>query len=154
MLKTGDTAPAFSLPDQSGNLMSLADFTGSRALVLYFYPADFTPGGTKQACGIRDMHKDFEALSLPVLAISPQSEDSHARFASQHQLPFPLLVDADKSVIKAYQVNGPLGFGVRRVTYLISPEGIIIDALQADFRVDEHLSFLKRFIQSQTSLNG
>ena len=100
------------------------------------------------------MHEDLEALSLPVLAISPQGEDSHARFASQHQLPFPLLVDADKSVIKAYQVNGPLGFGVRRVTYLISPEGIIIDALQADFRVDEHLSFLKRFIQSQTSLNG
>ena len=100
------------------------------------------------------MHEDFEALSLPVLAISPQSEDSHARFASQHQLPFPLLVDADKTVIKAYKVNGPMGLGVRRVTYLISPEGVIIDALQADFRVNEHLSFLKRFIESQAQLNG
>ena len=95
------------------------------------------------------MHEDFVALSLPVLAISPQSEDSHARFASQHQLPFPLLVDADKTVIKAYKVNGQMGLGVRRVTYLISPEGVIIDALQADFRVNEHLSFLTRFIDSQ-----
>ena len=95
------------------------------------------------------MHEELEALSLPVVAISPQSEDSHARFARQHQLPFPLLVDTDKSVIKAYKVNGPLGLGVRRVTYLISPEGIIMDALQADFRVNEHLRFLKRFIESQ-----
>ena len=95
------------------------------------------------------MHEDFVALSLPVLAISPQSEDSHARFASQHQLPFPLLVDANKTVIKAYKVNGPMGLGVCRVTYLISPEGVIIDALQADFRVNEHLSFLTRFIDSQ-----
>ena len=95
------------------------------------------------------MHEEFEALSLPVVAISPQSEDSHARFARQHQLPFPLLVDTDKSVIKAYKVNGPLGLGVRRVTYLISPEGIIMDALQADFRVNEYLRFLKRFIESQ-----
>ncbi len=100
------------------------------------------------------MHNDFEALSLPVLAISPQSEGSHARFASQHNLPFPLLVDADKSVIKAYKANGPLGLGVRRVTYLISPGGVIIDALQADFRVNEHLSFLKRFIESQTESRG
>ena len=95
------------------------------------------------------MHEDFEALSLPVLAISPQSEASHARFASQHQLPFPLLVDAYKTLIKAYKVNGPMGLGVRRVTYLISPDGVIIDALQADFRVNEHLSFLTRFIDSQ-----
>ena len=100
------------------------------------------------------MHEDLEALSLPVLAISPQSEDSHARFARQYELPSPLLVDAAKTVIKASTVHVPLGLGVRRVTYLISPEGVTLDALQADFRVNEHVSFLKRFIESQARASG
>jgi peroxiredoxin Q/BCP len=92
------------------------------------------------------MHSQLEALALPVLGISPQSEDSHARFSAQHELPFPLLVDEDKSVIKAYGVNGPFGFGVRRVTYVIARGRTILDALQADFRINDHLEFLKEYI--------
>ncbi|MBL6686669.1 MAG: redoxin domain-containing protein [Pseudomonadales bacterium] len=99
------------------------------------------------------MHKQLEALALPVLGISPQSEDSHARFSAQHNLPFPLLVDTDKTVIKAYDVNGPFGLGVRRVTYLIGRGRIVLDAVQADFRVTDHLKFLEAFIAKRSVEN-
>ena len=96
------------------------------------------------------MHADLERLQLPVLGISPQGQDSHQRFARQHDLPFPLLVDEDKQVIRAYGVDGPLGLGVRRVTYLIGPDRIIQASMKADFRVKNHLEFLKEFIAAQS----
>ena len=92
------------------------------------------------------MHSDLERLELPVLGVSPQGQDSHQRFAQQYDLPFPLLVDADKRVIRDYGVDGPMGFGVRRVTYLIGPDQIIQASMKAAFRVKNHLDFLSEFI--------
>ena len=96
------------------------------------------------------MHSDLERLKLPVLGVSPQSQDSHQRFAQQYDLPFPLLVDADKRVIRDYDVDGPMGFGVRRVTSLIGPDRTIQAVLKADFRVKNHLEFISDFIARQS----
>ena len=123
MLQVGERAPEFTLPDETGTDRSLTDFLNTGATVLYFYPADFTPGCTRQACTLRDMHAEIHGAGLRVVGISPQSPESHAKFKAQYSLPFTLLSDAEKQVIKMYGVNGPLGIAVRRATFLIDASG-------------------------------
>ncbi|MEL7372878.1 MAG: peroxiredoxin, partial [Pseudomonadota bacterium] len=135
MLKPGTQAPSFSLPDADGEPVTLEDLIAEGPLVLYFYPADFTPGCTKEACAIRDIHDDLIASGLRIVGVSPQDGDSHQRFAARHTLPFPLLSDPDKTAVRAYDVDGPLGFGVRRGTYLIDGDGVIVDAVMADIAI-------------------
>ncbi len=146
MLKVGDRAPEFTLPDDTGTDRSLTDFLKDGALVLYFYPADFTPGCTRQACALRDLSSMLVAAGLRVVGVSPQSPESHAKFRAQYQLPFPLLCDQHKEVIKMYGLNGPLGFGVRRGTYLIDPAKRIRGAVLADFAIDKHEQFVREAI--------
>jgi thioredoxin-dependent peroxiredoxin len=146
MLKEGERAPEFTLPDDTGKDRSLTDFLNSGATVLYFYPADFTPGCTRQACGLRDLHADIEGAKLRVVGISPQNPQTHARFRAKYNLPFPLLSDVDKEVIKMYGVNGPLGLGVRRATYLIDSGRRIHDTLLADFKVERHMEFVRKAV--------
>jgi peroxiredoxin Q/BCP len=146
MLKEGERAPEFTLPDDTGKDRSLTDFLNSGATVLYFYPADFTPGCTRQACGLRDLQADIEAAKLRVVGISPQNPQTHAKFRARYNLPFPLLSDVDKEVIKMYGVNGPLGLGVRRATYLIDGSRRIRDTLLADFKVARHMEFVRKAI--------
>src|SRR4029077_16879407 len=119
MLKTGERAPEFTLPDETGTDRTLTDLLSSGAIVLYFYPADFTPGCTRQACVLRDLHSEIEAAGMREVGISTQNPQTHAKFKAKYQLPFVLLSDQQKTVIKMYGVNGPLGVGVRRATYLI-----------------------------------
>src|SRR5271154_1733045 len=119
MLKVGERAPEFTLPDQSGTDRSLTQLLSAGAIVLYFYPADFTPGCTRQACMLRDLHTEIQKAGLRVVGISPQSPKTHAKFKAKYQLPFVLLSDEQKTVVKMYGLNGPLGIGVRRATYLI-----------------------------------
>src|SRR5207237_509445 len=119
MIEAGERAPEFTLPDQTGKDRSLTELLSADATVLYFYPADFTPGCTRQACVLRDIHAEIDSAGLRVVGISPQSPQSHAKFKATHNLPFILLSDRQKTVIKMYGVNGPLGLGVRRATYLI-----------------------------------
>ncbi len=128
MIEAGERAPDFSLKDQDGRLWSLKDFLAEGPLVLYFYPADFTPGCTREACAIRDIHSEIAAAGLRVVGVSPQDSDSHSRFATRHQLPFTLLADPDRNAVRAYRVDGPLGIGVRRATFLIGQDGIIRDS--------------------------
>jgi peroxiredoxin Q/BCP len=146
MLKEGERAPEFTLPDDTGKDRSLTDFLTSGATVLYFYPADFTPGCTRQACALRDLQAEMQSANLRVVGISPQSPASHAKFRAQYQLPFTLLSDQHKEVIKMYGVNGPLGIGVRRATYLIDGSRRIRDAVVADFLVGRHLDFVRKAI--------
>lgn len=148
MLKVGDTAPEFTLNDADGKAVSLVDLLASGPLILYFYPADFTPGCTAEACDIRDRHADIQAVNANVVGISPQGEDSHQRFRDRYDLPFPLLVDRSKSVIRAYGVNGPMGMGVRRVTYLINPDRTIADRVVADFAVKQHIKFIDQVVEN------
>jgi len=146
MLGTGDTAPEFTLPDQDGTPVSLAELLKSGPLLLYFYPADFTPGCTKEACDIRDMHEDISDVGIRVVGVSPQDEDSHSRFRSKHELPFTLLADEDKAVVGAYGVDGPLGIGVRRATFLIGEDQVIEDVVVADLRVGRHSDFIRQAV--------
>ena len=146
MLATGHRAPEFVLQDNSGKDVSLSELLHDGPLILYFYPADFTPGCTKEACTIRDIHNDIQSVGLQVAGISPQDVESHERFRKEHSLPFVLLCDPDKVAVKLYDVDGPLGFGVRRVTYLINQDRTIQGALQADLRIGKHAEFIEKAI--------
>ena len=147
MLDVGERAPEFTLPDESGKDRSLTDFLNHGAIVLYFYPADFTPGCTREACVLRDLQSDLQKANLRVVGISPQNPESHAKFRAKHNLPFTLLSDEQKAVIKMYGVNGPLGFGVRRATFLIDGTRRIRDAVLADFKIGLHEDFVRKAIQ-------
>lgn len=146
MLTVGSRAPEFVLQNNRGNDVSLSDLLVKGPLILYFYPADFTPGCTKEACSIRDIHTDIQTVGLKVVGISPQDAETHKRFRTEHNLPFDLLCDPEKVAINMYDVDGPLGFGVRRVTYLINQDRIIQDALQADLRIGKHTEFIQKAI--------
>jgi thioredoxin-dependent peroxiredoxin len=146
MLKPGDRAPDFTLPDQDGREVAFTRLLQDGPLVLYFYPADFTAGCTREACTIRDMHDEIAAAGMRVVGIAPQDAASHARFRAQYGLQFTLLADPDKTVIKAYGVDGPLGIGVRRATFLVGADGVIRDAVLADIRIGRHEEFIRAAI--------
>ncbi|HVN43488.1 MAG TPA: peroxiredoxin [Steroidobacteraceae bacterium] len=146
MLKNGTQAPEFSLVDQDGKSHTLKSLLKGGPLILYFYPADFTPGCTKEACSFRDLQSDLLKAKLRVVGVSPQSAESHQRFAAKHGLNFPLLADPEKQAVKAYDLDGPLGLGVRRGTYLIGTDGKILDSVLADLRIGAHEAFVKRAI--------
>lgn len=146
MLDVGDNAPDFILPDENGNETSLTMLLDESPVILYFYPADFTPLCTKEACAMRDIHDDILSVGLQVVGVSPQDGESHGRFRDEHNLPFKLLSDENKVAIKMYDADGPLGVGVRRITYLVTQGQKIQDAIQADIRVDRHADFIKKAI--------
>lgn len=122
ILTEGIPAPDFSLTDQNGNVHMLANYLG-RYVLLYFYPKDDTPGCTAEACGIRDIYKDFELNNVKVFGVSSDSEKSHKKFAEKYDLPFTLLADQKSKVIKMYGAKSPLG--TKRISYLIDPKGLI-----------------------------
>jgi peroxiredoxin Q/BCP len=146
MLQAGERAPEFTLPDDTGMDRTLTELLSVSAIVLYFYPADFTPGCTRQACVLRDLHAEIERAGLRVVGISPQSPRSHAKFKAKYQLPFVLLSDEQKTVVKMYGVNGPLGIGVRRATYLIDASRRIRDAVLANFMIGRHADFVRKAV--------
>jgi peroxiredoxin Q/BCP len=146
MLTPGERAPEFTLPDQDNRERSLASLLGDGPLILYFYPADFTPGCTAEACTLRDLHTEIQHAGLRVVGVSPQQPESHRRFRDKYTLPFTLLSDPDKTVIRMYDVNGPLGIGVRRATYLVDQARMIQDAVLADFRIGRHEEFVRNAV--------
>ena len=146
MLAMGARAPEFTLPDQDGQSVSLSTLLGHGLLILYFYPADFTPGCTKEACALRDLYPEILQAGLTLAGISPQDGASHRAFREKYGLPFTLLSDVDKFVIRMYDVRGPLGFGVRRGTYLIDQARYIRGTALADFRIAEHEDFVRKAI--------
>jgi peroxiredoxin Q/BCP len=128
MLEPGDRPPPFTLPDGSGQQVSLKDFAG-RNVILYFYPRDDTPGCTKEACGFRDAWTDLQGLGVVVLGVSADDAASHTKFAAKYRLPFTLLSDPDHKVMTAYGAYGPKTMygkqvvGVIRSTVWIGPDG-------------------------------
>ncbi len=143
MLRRGARAPEFTLLDHDGKQVSLSSLLGTGALILYFYPADFTPGCTREACAIRDLHGDVKRAGLTVAGVSPQTPQSHRDFRLKYGLPFTLLSDPDKAVARLYGVTGPFGMGLRRATFLIDRERVIRDAVLADFRIARHETFIR-----------
>jgi peroxiredoxin Q/BCP len=133
MLEVGTKAPDFTLPDQNGEMRSLADYRGQK-VVLYFYPRDMTAGCTKQACSFAELYPQFQERGAVVLGVSKDTVQSHKRFEEKYGLPFTLLSDPEKEVLQAYDVwkerklYGKVSMGVIRSTYLIDEDGIIIKA--------------------------
>ena len=144
MLKVGERAPEFTLPDETGKDRSLTELLSSGAIILYFYPADFTFGCTRQACALRDMNTELQKTGLRVVGISPQDPESHAKFRDKYHLPFVLLSDEHKNVIRMFGLLGPMGLGVRRATYLIDGSRRIRDAVLADFMIGRHKAFVRK----------
>lgn len=131
-IEVGKMAPDFELPDQDGKLHKLSDYHG-KSVLLYFYPKDDTPGCTKEACSIRDSQANFKNLTTVVLGVSTDSVESHKKFAEKYKLPFTLLSDEKKEVVKLYGAWGDkkipgleyFGLGTLRSSFLIDPEGKI-----------------------------
>lgn len=146
MLKPGSKAPEFVLLNDEGEDTSLSDLLQDGPLILYFYPADFTPGCTKEACSIRDIHDDIQSVGLKVAGISPQDVESHRKFRDKYDLPFTLLSDPDKVAIKMYDVDGMFGVGVARATYLINQDRTIKDAVLANVRIGRHQEFIQKAV--------
>lgn len=149
MLKPGDIAPQFELPDQEGRLRTREELVTNGNLILFFYPADFTPVCTREACLFRDAYAEIAGAGVTVAGISPDDTESHARFGSTHKLAYPLLADPDKRAIRAYGVDGPLGIGVRRATFLIDRNGRIQDAVRADLRLTPHRRLIAAALASR-----
>ncbi|WP_010229543.1 peroxiredoxin [Gillisia marina] len=126
-LKIGDKIPNISIPDESGQLFELNKFSGKKALVVYFYPKNFTPGCVKEACDFRDKYEDFKALNAEVIGISSDSEASHKRFKTKYKLPFIFLSDINKKARSAFGVKPSLmGLLPGRVTFVFDKGGKLI----------------------------
>jgi len=141
-LRVGDAAPTFSAATNGGGRVSLSDLKG-RHVILYFYPRDDTPGCTKEACSFRDQFAEFKKRRAVVLGVSVDPVKAHDKFVEKYKLPFTLLADEDKKIVKAYGVWGSKTFmgrnymGTNRVTFLIGPDGRIKN-IWLKVKPDEH----------------
>jgi len=139
----GKAAPAFTLTDQDGKKVALADFAG-HDVVLYFYPKDDTPGCTKEACGFRDAWKELVKSKVAVLGVSADGAESHRKFIAKYKLPFPLLSDPDRTVMKKYgaygekTMYGKKTMGVIRSTVWIGPDGKVRKHWARVAKAEEH----------------
>lgn len=132
MLPEGVKAPDFTLPDENGEKVKLSDFAG-KTVVLYFYPKDETPGCTVEACGFRDLRPEFEKRGASIVGVSPDSPESHSKFAEHHHLPFTLLSDEGGKVAQQYGVWADKGNGSSgnlRTTFVIAPDGEVEKVFQ------------------------
>ena len=139
-VRVGDEAPDFVLPDRTGKMVRLSEFRGRKAVVLYFYPKDDTPGCTKESCAFRDSYQDFQDAGAEVIGVSSDSAESHGRFAAKHRLPFTLLADQGGQVRKRYGVPATLGLLPGRVTFVIDRAGIVRHVFNSQFQATQHVS--------------
>ncbi len=138
-VQVGDTAPDFTLPTWEGRSVSLKDFLGKKAVVLYFYPRDNTPGCTAEACAFRDNYEVFKEAGAEVIGVSSDTEESHQQFARNNRLPFILLSDKGGALRKRYGVPSTLGLLPGRVTYVIDKQGIVRHIFSSQFTPEKHI---------------
>lgn len=147
----GSKMPDFSLPNQEGELIKIADYVG-KPLVVYFYPKNDTPGCTMEACGFRDQYEQFVSAGATVFGISTDSVDSHRRFKARYNLPFDLLSDRDGTVSKLFGVpTGFLGLMRSRITYIADQDGDVVHVFDSQLNFKKHVSESLKVI---TSLNA
>ena len=139
-IQVGDVAPEFGGKSQTGQPLSLADYRGKSAVVLFFYPKDGTAICTKEACTFRDAYEEFVQAGAVVIGVSSDSKESHQAFASGHRLPFVLLSDTEGSLRKAFGVPKTLGIMPGRVTYVIDKEGVVRHVFNSQFAADWHVA--------------
>jgi peroxiredoxin Q/BCP len=149
-LKVGAKAPMFALKDQNGNVIDVANLVGKKALVIYFYPKDFTTGCTMEAHEFREMHEEFLKNGAEVIGVSSDDVESHKRFAEEHQLPFTLLSDTEEKVRDMYGAWGT-AHTPGRVTFLIDKEGVIRMVFSSQIQPRKHISEALRVLKE---ING
>ncbi len=147
-INIGDRAPNFTLKNQDGESVSLSDFKGNKAVVLYFYPKDDTPGCTAESCAFRDSYTTFSDAGAEVIGISGDSVSSHKQFAQKHNLPFTLLSDQGNQVRKLYGVPATLFILPGRVTYVIDKEGVIRHIFNSLLDVQGHINESLKVLQN------
>jgi peroxiredoxin Q/BCP len=139
-VKVGDSAPDFSLPSNRGRNVTLSEFKGKKAVVLFFYPKDNTPGCTAEACDFRDSHARFVGSGAEVIGVSEDSVASHEQFATKHELPMTLLSDEGGKLRALYGVKNTLGFIKGRVTYVIDQGGIVRHVYESQLQFGKHVT--------------
>ena len=139
MLTTGDFAPDFALPDQTGTVVRLSELLAKGPVVLFFYPAAMTTGCTAEACNFRDLAAEFSQAGAQRLGISVDSVDKQKQFAEQNGFDYPLLSDADRTVAQAYGVRRRFGPSpVKRATFVIGADGVVIHTISSELRMNKH----------------
>ncbi len=146
-MKKGDQVPNIILKDQNGNDFSFEELKG-KAFVVFFYPKDFTPGCTKEACNFRDSYEEFKEMGAEVVGISADSEDSHSSFADKYQLPYILLSDENKKARKAFGVQpNLLGLLPGRESFIFDKKGKLLhkfNSMNASQHMPEALAVLRK----------
>jgi len=152
-VKVGGTAPDFTLKNQDNEAISLSDYKGKSSVVLFFYPKDFSPGCTSQACHFRDNYEDFTDLGAVVIGISGDSVESHKKFLDEYLFPFTLLSDKGNVVRKLYGATKGFGLLPGRYTFIIDKNGVIQHIFTSETNMkkhtDESLRILKQINQAQ-----
>jgi len=146
-VKIGDKAPDFTLPNQDGALVSLSDYYRQNNVVLFFYPKDFSPGCTTQACIFRDHYEDFTDLGAEVIGISSDSVESHRKFLDEYLLPFTLLSDGNGEVRSLYGSTKGFGFLPGRYTFIIDREGILRHIFTSETNMKKHIDEALRVLR-------
>ena len=153
-VKVGSVAPGFTLPSQSGEMVSLEDFFGRKPVVLFFYPKDDSPGCTREVCVFRDNFEEFGKLGAEVIGISSDSVESHRNFAAKHDLSFPLLSDEGGNIRRLYRVPKTFGLFPGRVTYVIDKEGVVRHVFASQLNVARHVQEALTALRSDVSKAG
>jgi peroxiredoxin Q/BCP len=140
MIAIGEKAPEFSGKLGDGGQFRLKDLQGRRHIVLYFFPKDFTPGCTKEACSFRDRRGEVAALDAEIVGVSFDTADKHAQFAEQYSLPYPLISDADGKIAAKFGVARLGGWlPTKRVTFVIDKQGVVQHVIHSEFNIDKHI---------------
>jgi peroxiredoxin Q/BCP len=146
MLSVGSFAPDFSGVDQHGARTSLRTLLERGKLVLFFYPADFTNVCTAEACSFRDARSELAARGVNVAGVSPDSVESHQRFAAEHGLGYTLLADPERGIFRAYGALRRVIGLPKRITYVIAPDRRILGAFHHDLSAQRHLADVRQLL--------
>ncbi len=152
-LAVGDKAPDFVLTASDGRSVKLADYTGKKNVVLFFYPGDFTPVCTKESCGFQDMYKDLTGKDTEVIGVSRDDDESHRKFAAKYKLEFPLIADTESSLVQAFRLQdgafgklGKLLGRAPRYTFVIDKKGLIAGVFHAEISAGVHTDGVRELV--------
>ena len=140
MIAKGDRAPEFEGTLAGGKQLRLRDFRGRRHIILYFFPKDFTPGCTREACSFRDRRAEVAGLDAEIVGVSLDTPEKHEAFAQKYQLPYPLVSDRSGAIASAFGVARLGGWlPTKRVTFVIDKQGVVQHVIQSEFSIDMHI---------------
>jgi len=148
MLEPGDRVGDLQFSDSEAVVCCLNDFRDRSAIVFFFYPKDFSPGCTKEACTFRDYHREIQDLGAEVFGVSTDTAEKHAEFKERHKLPYRLVPDTDGALSKVFG-TGRLGgwLGNKRVTFIVAPDGTVIDRYQSELSMAGHVEHVIEILE-------